>query len=177
MRAEALAIIRERYADFGPTLAAEKLREVHGICLGRETVRVWMAEAGIWATRKKRRGRVYQPRYRRDCVGELIQIDGSEHRWFEERGPMCTLLVYIDTPPVGLCTCGSSRRNRPSPISPRPRAISRPMARLWLHRRECISGDRERPREHRDQLAHVPPLRRHWDGRGGGIALSQVGPS
>lgn len=96
VRAEALAIITERYADFGPTLAAEKLRELHGMCLGRETVRVWMAEAGIWSTRKKRRGRVYQPRYRRDCVGELIQIDGSEHRWFEERGPMCTLLVYID---------------------------------------------------------------------------------
>ncbi len=96
VRVEALAIIRERYADFGPTLAAEKLRELHDICLGRETVRLWMAEAGIWATRKKRRSKVYQPRYRRDCVGELIQIDGSEHRWFEDRGPMCTLLVFID---------------------------------------------------------------------------------
>jgi hypothetical protein len=42
-----------------------------------------MAEAGLWTTRKKRRARVYQPRYRRDCVGELVQIDGSEHRWFE----------------------------------------------------------------------------------------------
>lgn len=96
VRAEALAIIAERYADFGPTLAAEKLRELHGICLGRETVRLWMAEAGFCATRKKRRARVYQPRYRRDCVGELVQIDGSEHRWFEDRGPMCTLLVFID---------------------------------------------------------------------------------
>lgn len=55
-----------------------------------------MAEQGLWATRKKRRPRVYQPRYRRDCVGELIQIDGSEYRWFEGRGPMCTLLVFID---------------------------------------------------------------------------------
>ncbi len=64
VRVEALAIIRERYADFGPTLAAEKLRELHDICLGRETVRLWMAEAGIWATRKKRRSKVYQPRYR-----------------------------------------------------------------------------------------------------------------
>jgi hypothetical protein len=96
VRTEALAIIGERYADFGPTLAAEKLRELHGICLGRETVRGWMAEAGIWATRKKRCGRVYQPRYRRDCVGELIQVDGSEHRWFEGRGPKCTLLVFVD---------------------------------------------------------------------------------
>jgi hypothetical protein len=96
LRAEALVIIREHYGDFGPTLAAEKLREVHGIYLARETVRVWMAEAGIWSTRKKRRPRVHQPRYRRDCVGELIQLDGSEHRWFEDRGPMCTLLVFID---------------------------------------------------------------------------------
>jgi hypothetical protein len=96
VRAAAMAIVRSRYADFGPTLAAEKLRELHDICLGRETVRVWMAQAGIWCTRKKRRGRVYQPRYRRDCLGELVQIDGSEHRWFEHRGPMCTLLVFID---------------------------------------------------------------------------------
>jgi hypothetical protein len=96
VRTEVLAIIGKRYADFGPTLAAEKLRELHGICLGRETLRVWMIEAGFWCERKKRRARVHQPRYRRDCVGELIQIDGSEHRWFENRGPKCTLLVYID---------------------------------------------------------------------------------
>lgn len=96
LRAEALKIIADNYADFGPTLAAEKLREVHGIDLARETVRVWMAEAGLWDARKQRRRKVYQPRYRRDCVGELIQIDGSEHRWFEERGPKCTLLVFVD---------------------------------------------------------------------------------
>ncbi|ESQ79173.1 hypothetical protein AEYBE204_09190 [Asticcacaulis sp. YBE204] len=78
-KAHTLAVIRERYADFGPTLAAEKLREVHGITIGRETLRLWMLEAGLWADRQKRRGRVYQPRYRRECVGELIQVDGSEH--------------------------------------------------------------------------------------------------
>lgn len=50
IRTEALAIIRERYADFGPTLAVEKLRELHGICLGRETVHIWMAEARLCAT-------------------------------------------------------------------------------------------------------------------------------
>ena len=55
-----------------------------------------MREAGLWADRQKRRGRVYQPRYRRECVGELIQVDGSEHWWFEDRGPQCTLLVFID---------------------------------------------------------------------------------
>ena len=93
---KALAIIREQYWDFGPTLAAEKLREVHEIVLGRETLRLWMIEAGIWADRKQRRKRVHQPRNRRECVGELVQIDGCEHWWFEDRGPQCTLLVFID---------------------------------------------------------------------------------
>src|ERR1700755_452508 len=73
VRREALSIIRERYWDFGPTLAAEKLREAHQIMLGRETLRRWMIEAGIWADRKQRRKQVHQPRHRRDCVGELVQ--------------------------------------------------------------------------------------------------------
>jgi hypothetical protein len=96
LKAQVLAVIREKYADFGPTLAAEKLREIHGITVGRETLRIWMLEAGLWADRHKRRGRVYQPRYRRECVGELVQVDGSDHYWFEDRGPSCTLLVFID---------------------------------------------------------------------------------
>src|SRR6201987_4370528 len=96
IRAAAIAIIRERYADFGPTLAAEKLAELHGICLARETVRQWMIAADLWKDRRARLKAFHQPRYRRDCLGELIQIDGSEHWWFEGRGPRCTLLVYID---------------------------------------------------------------------------------
>jgi hypothetical protein len=96
LRTEVLAIVRERYWDFGPSLAAEKLREVHGITLGRETLRLWMVEAGLWLDRKQRRKRVHQPRHRRDCVGELVQVDGSEHWWFEDRGPQCTLLVFVD---------------------------------------------------------------------------------
>ena len=96
VRLAVMAIVKERYGDFGPTLAAEKLREVHGLTVSRETLRAWMMAEGLWQDRKKRRARVHQPRYRRDCVGELIQIDGSEHRWFEGRGPMCSLLVYID---------------------------------------------------------------------------------
>jgi len=96
VRLAAMAIVKARYADFGPTLAAEKLREQHDLTISRETLRAWMIAEGLWQDRKKRRARVYQPRYRRDCVGELVQIDGSEHRWFEDRGPMCTLLVFID---------------------------------------------------------------------------------
>jgi Winged helix-turn helix len=92
----ALSIIRERYSDFGPTLAAEKLREVHGIALGRERLRLWMVGGWLWLDRKQRRKHVHQPRYRRECVGELVQVDGCEHWWFEDRGPQCTLLVFID---------------------------------------------------------------------------------
>ena len=96
VRSKALSIIRQHYWDFGPTLAAEKLREVHDIALGRETLRLWMIESGIWADRQQRRKRVHQPRPRRECVGELVQIDGCEHWWFEDRGPQCTLLVFVD---------------------------------------------------------------------------------
>ncbi len=92
----ALAIIRERYADFGPTLACEKLFECHGLQLSKETVRKLMTDAGLWIPRRQRPPKIYQPRSRRACVGQLIQIDGSEHAWFEDRAPQCTLLVYVD---------------------------------------------------------------------------------
>ncbi|AUT70191.1 MULTISPECIES: ISNCY family transposase [Paraburkholderia] len=92
----ALTLIRERYADFGPTLACEKLRECHGLVLSKETVRHLMTEAGLWVPRRQRPPKVYQPRARRACLGELVQIDGSDHRWFEDRAPACTLLVYVD---------------------------------------------------------------------------------
>jgi hypothetical protein len=96
LRTKALTLIRELYWDFGPTLAAEKLCEMHRIALGRETLRLWMIEAGIWADREQRRKRVHQPRHRRECVGELVQVDGGEHWWFEDRGSQCTLLVFIE---------------------------------------------------------------------------------
>src|SRR3954464_3974126 len=96
LRTEALALIKANYPDFGPTLACEKLAERHGIHLGVETVRQWMLADGVWRDRRQRLKPVHQPRYRRDCVGELVQIDGSEHWWFEDRGPPCTLLVFVD---------------------------------------------------------------------------------
>jgi len=91
-----LDLVREHYLDFGPTLAAEKLLERHRIAVSKETLRQWMIEAGIWVSRRERKKRVFQPRGRRDCFGELVQIDGSHHWWFEGRGPKCALLVYID---------------------------------------------------------------------------------
>lgn len=87
-RGLALSLIRESYAEFGPTLAAEMLEERHGLKVSRETLRKWMQDDGLWLSRKQRR-RFHQHRLRRECHGELIQIDGSDHRWFEDRGPAC----------------------------------------------------------------------------------------
>jgi hypothetical protein len=72
-------------ADFGPTLAREKLLERHGLLIGRETLRGLMRDAGLWHTRAARRKAVQQPRARRQYFGELIQIDGAEHHWFNAR--------------------------------------------------------------------------------------------
>jgi transposase len=95
VRDAALWIVRQYYADFGPTLAAEKLAAEHGFSLSSETLRKWMIAGGLWRDRKQRRS-IHQPRSRRECVGELVQVDGSEHWWFEDRGPQCTLLVFVD---------------------------------------------------------------------------------
>ena len=95
-RSTVLALVREHYADFGPTLAAEKLAERHGLRIGIETLRQWLIADGVWVRRKDRARAVHQPRSRRDCLGELVQIDGCEHWWFEDRAPPCTLLVFVD---------------------------------------------------------------------------------
>jgi hypothetical protein len=91
-----LALVREHYPDFGPTLASEKLATRHGLRLGVETLRQWMIADGLWIDRRHRLPSPHQPRRRRDCLGELVQIDGSEHAWFEDRGPTCTLLAFVD---------------------------------------------------------------------------------
>jgi transposase len=92
----ALDLIKEKYDDFGPTLAHEKLTEVHGLKLSRESVRQIMIAERIWKPKRAKQPETHQMRERRACFGELVQIDGSDHDWFEGRGPRCTLLVYID---------------------------------------------------------------------------------
>jgi transposase len=93
---KALSIVRERYSDFGPTLACEKLLERHKVKLSKETLRQLMIDAGIWIPRDARRSALYQPRERRACFGEMVQIDGSRHAWFEGRRAPCALLVFVD---------------------------------------------------------------------------------
>jgi transposase len=96
VKRQALNLILERYRDFGPTLATEKLVEMHGIKISDESVRKMMMAEGLWKHRRKRKLRVFQMRERRACFGELVQIDGSDYDWFEGRSPRCTLLVFVD---------------------------------------------------------------------------------
>ena len=94
-RQMALEAYQRKYYDFGPTLAAEKLYEYEGIKVSKETFRKWLIEAGIWQKAKKRqKHRSY--RIRKSCSGMMVQIDGSEHAWFEDRGKECVLMAYID---------------------------------------------------------------------------------
>ena len=95
-RMAAIKAIGEHYSDFGPTLAAEKLSECHDIHLSVESIRQIMIAAGFWKPRKGAAICVHPMRERRSKLGELVQIDGSPHDWFEGRSDRCTLLVFID---------------------------------------------------------------------------------
>ncbi len=88
-------IIKEKYWDFGPTFAAEKLWERQGVKVSDEKLRQIMIDAGIWRVRH-RKGDVHQWRERRHFSGELVQMDGSHHDWLERRGPKLVLMGYID---------------------------------------------------------------------------------
>jgi transposase len=93
---KAIDLIYERYRDFGPTLAHEKLTEKHNLRISRESVRGIMIAEEMWKPKRAKKPSTHQMRERRACFGELVQIDGSDHAWFEDRGAICTLLVYID---------------------------------------------------------------------------------
>lgn len=94
--AKIVALLRGTYQGFGPTLAAEKLCEREKITISRESVRLLQVKHKLWRPKRRREKRVFQLRERRPRFGELIQIDGSPHDWFEGRGPRCTLIVFID---------------------------------------------------------------------------------
>jgi len=96
VKQKVLDFLKEKYQGFGPTLACEKLVEVEGLHISAESVRQMMISERLWKARKERKVIVHQMRERRACFGELVQIDGSPHAWFEQRGPSCTLLVAID---------------------------------------------------------------------------------
>ncbi len=90
-----LARLRQRYADFGPTLAAEHLAQ-EGFSVSRETLRKWMTQATLWRPRSQRVKTIHVWRERRARFGELVMQDSSPFRWLEERGPACQLIALID---------------------------------------------------------------------------------
>lgn len=96
LRLHAQQLIVRYYPDFGPTLACEMLAERHDVSLSVESIRTLMRAAGLWRAKRKRLKPIHPMRERRPRRGELIQIDGSPHDWFEGRAPHCTLLVFID---------------------------------------------------------------------------------
>lgn len=88
-------LYRTTYADFGPTLFTEKLEERHRVSISRETVRTWLLQEGLWEKHHRRKlHRLW--RERKEHYGEMLQMDGSHHDWFEGRGPACVLMAYID---------------------------------------------------------------------------------
>ena len=95
IRDRVIKLCRGKYKGFGPTLAAEKLHEIEDISLSDETLRLWLIESGDWKKVRKTRGH-RQWRERKHYFGEMIQLDGSHHDWFEGRGPKCVLMGYID---------------------------------------------------------------------------------
>lgn len=94
--AQVVSLLGGSYEGFGPTLAAEKLAEREKLSVSRETVRRLQIKHKLWRPKRRQEKRVFQLRERRPRFGELIQIDGSLHDWFEGRGPRCTLIVFID---------------------------------------------------------------------------------
>src|SRR6266851_6126698 len=87
--------VRQRYADFGPTLAAEHLAQ-EGLSVSRETLRKWMAKASLWRPRSQRVKTIHVWRERRASFGEMVMQDSSPFPWLEERGPACQLIAVID---------------------------------------------------------------------------------
>lgn len=93
---QVLTIIQNKYQDFGPTLISEKLEELDSLKISRETLRKWMIKSELWKGKKRKAARIHQSRERRERFGELVQIDGSPHDWFEGRRDKCCLIVMID---------------------------------------------------------------------------------
>ena len=95
VKRQVIELYRERYGDFGPTLAAEKLAEAHELEVARETLRRWLVEEGLWKpARRHEQHRIR--RERRACFGEMVQADASDHDWLEGRGPRLALVGMID---------------------------------------------------------------------------------
>ena len=100
-KAKVLSLIKTKYSDFKPSFASEKLDEIDGIKVNPETLRLWMTEAHMWRSRKKKGHKYFSFRERKDYFGEMIQFDGSYHLWFEDR------LLNSEGYPLEVCLLAS----------------------------------------------------------------------
>jgi len=91
-----IALVKKHNPDFGPTFASENLGERDGVFVSKETLRQIMIEKGLWKAKQRKEVAIHTFRERRPCVGELVQLDGSPHAWFEKRAEKCTLIAFID---------------------------------------------------------------------------------
>jgi transposase len=96
LKEKVLTLVQEKYSGFSLTLTLEKLQENHGVSISLETLRLWMLKEGLWNLKRRPKPKLHQSRARRSCLGELIQIDGSFHDWFEGQSEKCSLLGFID---------------------------------------------------------------------------------
>jgi hypothetical protein len=94
--AQVLSLLHSYYRGFGPTLAQEKLQEKHGLSISVEALRKLMIAESLWKPKRVKKPAVHPLRERRTCYGELVQVDGCWYTWFEDRGPACSLLAFID---------------------------------------------------------------------------------
>ena len=97
IKKEVLKILHcKEFEGFGPTFARDKIEERQHNCLSSETIRKWMVERGLWIPKLKKKRKIHQRRTRRARFGELLQGDGSHHAWFEDRGPKCSVVLFVD---------------------------------------------------------------------------------
>src|SRR5215510_14021202 len=95
VRQRVIELVRSQYRDFGPTLASEYVSENYAIEVSKETLRKWMIEAKLWSAKRAKISEVHVWRPRRECFGELVQWDTSEHEWLEGRGPKLYLVAIF----------------------------------------------------------------------------------
>src|SRR5215470_3953494 len=154
-----VARIRQRYVDFGPTLASEHLAK-EGWAVSRETLRKWMTRAQLWRPRSQRVKAIHVWRERRACFGEMVMQDRSPFRWLEQRGPACQLIAVLDdatsrlwarlvehdTTDENLRTLGGWLQRYGRPLAHTPiRTVFSAIAAAWLHSRSsCAEKKRSR---------------------------------
>ena len=109
LKERSLALYRLQYADYGPTLAVECLAAEDDVVVTVTTLRRWLSQAGLWERRRKRQSH-RRRRPRRERCGDLVQMDGSHHDWFEGRAPRCSLIAYIDDLQRALLTLAPEQR-------------------------------------------------------------------